>query len=135
MKTMSRFVSSLLCAGLLGFASAAIQPAVAQDLDLTGEWVFTVQSPNGSGTRQVTFFQEGEVLTGTIASSQAEGDLEGVLDGDQASFTVVITMSSGVFAIVYDATVTGDEMEGTVDFGDYGQGTFTGKRADPKRGT
>ena len=132
---MSRLVTSLLCAGFLGLAPATVQPAAAQDLDLTGEWVFTVQSPNGSGIRQVTFFQDGDVLTGTIASSQAEGDLEGVLDGDQATFTVVITMDSGVFAITYDATVTGDEMEGTVDFGDYGQGTFTGQRADPNRGT
>jgi len=128
---MSRLVPSLLCAGLLCFAPALAQPAVAQEIDLTGEWEFTVQSPNGTGTRDVTIVQEGDALSGTIASAQASGDFTGELDGDQVTFSVILTMESGQFVITYDATVVGGDLVGTIDFGDYGEGTFTGVRADP----
>lgn len=112
-------------------APVLAQTGAAQELDLSGEWVFTVQSPNGTGTREVTFDQEGDNLSGTIASSQAAGEFTGVVEGDQITFTVILTMESGLFPVTYDATVTGDEMEGTIDFGDYGQGTFTGRRSKP----
>jgi len=131
-KIMSRLVSSLLCAGLLGLTPALAAEAQAQEHDLTGDWEFTVQSPNGTGTRDVTFAQDGDVLLGTVASSQASGDFTGTVEGDQVTFAVNLVMNSGVFTVTYRATVTGeDEMEGTIDFGDYGQGTFTGRRSEP----
>jgi hypothetical protein len=126
---MPRFVASLLCAGLLLLSPALAQAGAAQELDVTGEWEFTVQSPNGAGTRQVTLVQQGDSISGSISSSRASGNFTGVLDGDQLSFTVILAMDSGPFAVTYQATVAGDEMEGTIDFGDYGQGTFTGRRS------
>jgi len=128
---MSRHISSLLFAGLLGLAPVLAQAGAAQEFDLSGDWVFTVQSPNGTGTREVTITQEGDVVTGTVSSSRAAGDFTGVVEGDQVTFTVLLTMDSGQFAVTYDAVIVDDEMEGTVDFGDYGAGTFTGQRADP----
>ena len=96
---------------------------------LSGEWVLTVTSPNGTGERQVTFVQEGNTLSGEISSSRAAGKLSGTVDDDAVTFVAVVQMDGGPFEITYSATVTGDEMEGTVDFGSYGSGTFTGRRA------
>ena len=118
----------LLLAGAL-FALPA--PTAAQDVDLTGEWVFTVESPNGTGTRQVTFEQNGTALTGTISSTRASGPLEGTVEGDRVTFVAVVAMDTGDFEITYDARIeNGLLVDGSVDFGDYGFGTFTGKRKE-----
>jgi hypothetical protein len=124
---------ALFSTGLLGFSLLA--PGVAaQEIDLTGSWDFAVQSPNGAGTRQVVLTQHGDSISGTISSSRASGDLVGVVEGDQMSFTVILMMESGPFPVSYAATVSGDGMVGTIDFGDYGAGTFTGKRSEPAAG-
>jgi len=117
----------LLTLGSLGFPHAA----AAQDLVLTGDWVLTVESPNGTGERQVTFVQEGTELSGEIASSRAAGPLSGTIEGDQVTFVAMVMMDSGPFEITYTGTVTGDEMEGAVAFGSYGSGSFKGHRVEP----
>lgn len=114
----------LLALGTLGLPVAA----TAQGLDLSGEWVLTVVSPNGTGERQVTFVQDGGALSGEISSSRAAGELTGTVDGDEVTFVAVVQMEGGAFDITYTATVTGDGMEGTVDFGSYGSGSFKGRR-------
>ena len=97
---------------------------------MSGTWVLTVESPNGTGQRDLTLVQDGNELSGEISSSRASGELSGTLEGNEVVFLAVVYMESGSFDITYTATVTGDEMKGTVDFGDYGSGTFTGKRID-----
>ncbi len=115
---------------------AVAAPATAQDpeppaADLTGAWVLTVESPNGTGTRDVEFAQDGNELTGTIASTMAVGDLAGTIEGAAVRFVAVVAMDTGDFQITYQATVKdGALVEGTVDFGDYGSGTFTGRRKE-----
>ncbi|MBT6376487.1 MAG: hypothetical protein HOJ74_17410, partial [Gemmatimonadales bacterium] len=111
---------------LIAFTLSAAQDASAQpapEFDLTGEWVFNVESPNGLGERQVTFVQEGNKLTGEISSSMASGDLEGTIEGDQVFFVASIFMDAGAFAVTYKATyLDGQLRNGTIDFGDYGGG-------------
>jgi hypothetical protein len=113
--------------GILGFPGGA----TAQDVDLTGDWVFTVDSPNGSGERQVTFVQEGNKLSGEIASSRAAGPLSGSIEGAEVAFVAMVMMESGPFEITYTGTVTGEGIEGKVEFGSYGSGTFKGRRVEP----
>jgi len=117
----------LLALGVLGSPSQA----TAQDVDLTGDWVLTVESPNGTGERQVTFIQDGTELSGEIASSRAAGPLSGTIEGAEVAFVAMVMMESGPFEITYTGTVTGDEMEGAVAFGSYGSGTFKGHRVEP----
>jgi hypothetical protein len=130
LRTCSRPVPTLLI--LLGALLAAGSPcdASAQAVDLTGAWLLTVESPNGTGSRDVTFVQDGESLSGQISSSRAAGLLVGTVDGHDVTFVATVEMDSGAFDITYRATVTGDEMEGSVDFGSYGGGTFTGRRVE-----
>lgn len=102
----------------------------AQGIDLSGSWVLTVESPNGTGERHVTFVQDGDAVSGEISSSRAAGLLIGTVDGDEVTFVATVLMDSGAFDITYRAMVTGDEMTGTVDFGSYGRGTFTGRKVE-----
>lgn len=134
MNAAPRSTRSLLVAVVAALAAAS--PSTAQDpeapaADLTGEWVLTVESPNGTGTRDVAFAQDGNALTGTIASTMAVGDLTGTVEGDRVRFTAVVAMDTGDFEIVYQATIAdGALVDGTVDFGTYGSGTFTGRRKE-----
>ena len=125
-----RHAASLSMA-LMVLAVSGAQDLQAQDFDLTGEWVFNTMSPNGAGTRDVTFVQDGNTLTGEIASSMAAGDLEGTIDGNTITFVAVVYMESGAFEITYQATYEdGELVDGSIDFGDYGSGTFTGHRKE-----
>ena len=106
-------------------------PASAQDFDLTGEWVLTVESPNGTGTREMTLEQEGNKLTGTIASSMAVGEITGMVEENKISFVALVAMDAGMFEVAYECTFEDGEMVGgTVNFGEYGSGTFTGVRKE-----
>ncbi len=100
----------------------------AQELSLTGEWEFTVESPNGTGTRQVNLIQRGDSLSGTITSSRASGPISGWIKADTVTILAELAMESGPFTVVYEGTVRGDTMMGIVDLGNYGAGTFTGRR-------
>lgn len=119
-----------LAVALLGpDLAAAQQEGPKPAFDLTGAWVLNVNSPNGAGTRDVTFVQNGNVLTGEIASSMAAGPLTGTIEGALVTFVAEVFMESGAFEITYSATwVDGELKDGKVDYGDYGAGTFTGHR-------
>ena len=123
----------LLAVTVLGAGEAAAQgePGPKPAFDLTGEWILDVMSPNGAGTRDVTFTQDGNKLTGEIASSMAAGPLTGTIEGNVVTFVAAVYMESGAFEITYRASwVDGELKEGTVDFGSYGSGTFTGHRKE-----
>lgn len=131
----ARTLAGVAAAFALTLALSA--PAAAQDdpappaADLTGEWVLTVALTNGAGSRAVEFVQDGNELTGTIASSMASGDLNGTIVGDQVSFSVVLAMETTLFEVSYQATwKDGLLVDGTVDLGSYGSGTFTGERVE-----
>lgn len=124
MTTTFRRMLATLCALPLLFAASL----AAQETSMTGKWIFTVESPNGTGTRQVTLVQEGDSLSGTISSSRASGDITGWIEGSTVTIRTELMMESGPFTVYYTATRTGETLSGDVDFGDYGVGTFTGRR-------
>ena len=46
------------------------------------------------------------------------------------TLNALLMMATGPFEVVYEAEFTETTMTGTVDFGSYGSGTFTGRKAD-----
>ena len=102
--------------------------AAQETVDISGAWTLAVESPNGSGTRDVVFVQDGTTLTGSISSTRASGLFTGTVKENEITFVATVQMNSGPFIITYVATVSGDSMGGIVDFGSYGGGTFTGQR-------
>ena len=128
----SRGIGALLVAAV--FAAFGAAPATAQEeIDLTGEWILSVDGPNGAGTREVTFEQRGDSIFGTISSSMASGPLEGEIDQTTGAvvFVAIVAMGTGDFEILYSCVwQDGELVQGDVDFGDYGSGTFTGARKE-----
>lgn len=129
---MERVMKQGLVLGTLVVAMFAfVIPATAADnAKVAGEWKFTVESPNGTGTPTVTFKQDGETLTGTYKGRLGELPLNGTIKGNDIKFSVKASIQGQDLQIDYAGEVSGDSMKGKVNFGGMAEGTFTGKRAD-----
>ena len=104
----------------------------AQDakIDVTGKWVFTVETSAGSGTPTVTLRQDGEKLTGHYSSMQlGEADLTGSVKGKEIAFTFTANVLDMQIPVSYTGTIEGkDALKGKIEITGLGDGTFTGKR-------
>jgi hypothetical protein len=111
---------------LLVVSTAAAQ----QKLNLTGKWVFEVQTDAGTGTPTVTFKQDGEKVSGHYSSQTlGEADFTGTLKGQALTFNFQADLQGQAVPVTYTATVdSGSTMKGTIDIGGAATGTFTGKK-------
>ena len=111
-------------AATFAFATAGAQRIAT---DLTGSWLFSVVTENGTGTPIVVLRQTGDSLSGTYESSRM-GKLEfkGLVKDKGFEFTIVT--EGGANLIFTGEIVDADHVKGDVDFGGMGGATFTGER-------
>jgi len=116
--------------GILGLVATLAMPAAAQGVNVTGKWVFDVQTGGGSGQPTVTFKQDGEKLTGHYSSQTlGEADFTGSVKGTAIQFTFNAEAQGQQIDVAYSGTVDGNTMKGTVNMaGGQLTGTFTGKK-------
>ena len=110
------------------FIFAAVLTVAAQAKNVTGNWKLTIETPNGPGTPSLVLKQEGEKLTGTYKGRFGESPLEGTIKGNEIKFTVKVNAQGNELEIEYAGTVEGDTMKGKGKFGEFGEGTFSGKK-------
>jgi hypothetical protein len=117
----------LCCVFVMGAALAIAQDA---KVNITGKWVFDVQTDAGTGTPTITFKQEGEKVTGHYSSAAlGEADLTGTLKGQDLRFTFTADLAGTSVPVTYTAQVeSNNSMKGSIDIGGGATGTFTGKR-------
>ena len=108
--------------------SAPTPPPAAKGTDVTGTWELMVESPMGTRPSDAVFTQSGETLGGKMVSPRGETPLTGTLKGDAIAFGINVNVQGQSLQIDYTGTVTGDTMSGTVVFGSFGDGKWTGKR-------
>jgi hypothetical protein len=115
----------MICA----LATAFAQAGQAKN-DITGTWVFEVQTDAGTGTPTVTFKQDGEKLTGHYSSATlGEADLTGTVKGNEVNFNFMADLQGNAVPVTYKATIESPTaMKGTIDIGGLAGGTFTGKK-------
>lgn len=115
-------------------APAATTPDAKQDstpavLDVSGTWMLEVNTPAGTGTPTLVLKQQGEKLTGSYTSNQfGEAAVTGSLKGNAISFAFDLNIEGNAVTVVYTGTVEKDTMSGSLKFGEYADGTFTGKK-------
>jgi hypothetical protein len=111
-------------------ALIAVSAAAQQKLNITGKWVFEVQTDAGTGTPTVTFKQDGDKITGHYSSmTLGEADLTGTLKGQALTFNFNADLQGQAVPVTYTATVDSNTtMKGTIDIGGQATGTFTGKK-------
>jgi hypothetical protein len=103
-------------------------PPAAKVTDVTGTWELNVESPMGSRASDAIFTQSGETLAGKMVSPRGEVPLKGSMAGDAIKFGINVNVQGQDLQIDYSGTVTGDTMSGTVVFGSFGDGKWTGKK-------
>ena len=93
--------------------------------DISGAWVFQVETSAGSGSPTFNFKQEGEKLTGDYKGAFGEAPLTGTVKGGKIDFEIKGQQGT----LTYTGTIEKDgTMKGTVQLGEVGSGTWTGKR-------
>lgn len=117
--------ASILIASLVLLTSVVAQ----SDVNVTGEWAFTVETPQGSGTPSFTFKQDGEKLTGNYKGQFGEAPVTGTVKGGEIKFTIKISAQGQELTITYSGKIESkDSMKGTAVLGELGEATWTAKR-------
>lgn len=103
-------------------------PPVEHVPSVSGTWVLTIESPVGRRDSETVFIQEGAKLSGRMLSSHGEVPLTGTLNGDAIEFGIDLKVQGRDLRIDYSGSVSGETMSGTVRFGAFADGTWTGRR-------
>jgi hypothetical protein len=111
-----------------GSPAPAAPAATGSKVDVSGAWVFQVETQAGTGSPNFTFKQEGEKLTGQYKGMLGEATLTGTVKGNAITFSFKVNVQGNDATVTYTGTVEKDSMKGTATLGDLGSGTFTGKR-------
>ncbi len=91
---------------------------LAEEVNVSGAWKMTLQTPRGERESEVTFLQEGEKLT--VTSKDREGNdvkSEGTVKGRDIAWTMKRQTPRGEFVITYTGKVEAQTMKGTASFG------------------
>ncbi len=112
----------------VGFVCLMAIPLPGFQSDVTGNWDLTVQTQQGTATPSLALQQSGEQLSGTYHGRMGDSKVEGTVRGKDIQFTVTLRFRDQDHVISYAGTVDTDTMKGTVQFGDRGSGTWSGKR-------
>lgn len=116
------FVAAAAACALVGTV------AIAADVDVTGEWTMSVETPAGSGSPHFSLKQEGANVTGSYKGQLGEAAVTGTVSGAEVTLKYTVEGQGQAMTVVYSGTVDGDTMNGKVSLGDFGDGTFTGKK-------
>ena len=98
-------------------------------MSAAGTWNTTMNTPMGAQQGTLTLEVDGSTLTGKLSGPQGDIDLEdGTIDGNDLSWKANIT-SPMAMTLEFSATVEGDDINGTVKLGAFGDASFSGTRA------
>jgi len=115
----------LVCFATL-FVSLFTVSGIAQDDSVSGNWQMSVELTIGSGEPTFVFEQEGELISGTYQGTFGSAEVVGRIDGDQIDFSFEVQGTTAT----YTGTINGATMEGSCDYGDLGEGTWSGHKID-----
>ena len=98
-------------------------------VNVTGKWLFNVETGAGSGTPTMTFTQDGEKLTGKYNGQFGDADLTGTVKGQDIAFSFNVDAQGTALTFKYTGTIENkDALKGKVEIAGLGEGTFTAKR-------
>ena len=126
---MRTAIRSFAIAAVAMLAAASASAGQASKVDLTGKWMFNVETAAGSGTPTITLKQDGEKLTGHYSGQLGEADLTGTVKGQNVSFNFTVDAQGNNLVCTYTGTVEGkDALKGKVNIAGLADGTFTAKK-------
>jgi L-seryl-tRNA(Ser) seleniumtransferase len=108
---------------------------VAPGADVSGQWDVRVEYVASASTHTLYLRQVGSRIEGTHQGDFVSRDLSGTIDGDRVQLASSYTERHGdSLSFRFTGTVTGAEMAGTLDMGEYLAAKWSAKRHDFRRG-
>jgi hypothetical protein len=102
---------------------------IALAADISGKWVFQVETSAGTGSPTFVIEQKGEEITGSYSGALGEAKIRGTVKGDQVAIEFEVEGGGQSAKVEYKGTIENDKkMKGTVKLGSFGEGTWTGAR-------
>jgi hypothetical protein len=102
---------------------------LSQEIDVSGDWELTMETPRGKMTQKMHIEQEGEKVIVTMEGMGGEESTgEGTLQGSKITWSIIRSTPRGDFTITYAGAVEGDTRSGTAQRGDRGSMEWTAKR-------
>lgn len=127
MKSRIRVIA-ILCSLVIAPLTYEVDAHGEEALDISGSWLFQVDTDLGSGSPTITFKQEGENLTGEYDGTFGKLPLSGTIKDHQINFSFITKATGQDETIVYSGSVEQNTMKGDIQLGGAGSGTFLGKR-------
>lgn len=126
MKHKTSALAALALLTAMSVAAAAQQ--TGGGADVTGVWIFEVETSAGSGSPTFTFKQEGDILTGKYDGTFGAADVKGAVKGQAIKFSFTVNAQGADVTMSYEGVVEGATMKGKMEAGDVASGTWTAKR-------
>ena len=98
-------------------------------IDLTGEWTAEIEYAVGRSSHTLYLRQRGNDVTGAHQGDFVTRDLSGRLEGDVVRLRSTYSEEHGdALTFTFSGTVTGDQISGSLDMGEYLGATWTATR-------
>ena len=95
-----------------------------------GTWKITLNTPMGARDSGLELASAGASLSGKLSSDMGTQEFaNGKIDGDNLEWTVSMSGPMGAMDLAFKGAVDGDKISGSVQFGSFGGGSFSGSRA------
>ena len=108
-------------------ATATMSTAAAAQ-SIAGSWDASMSTPGGVRKFTIEFQVSGDTLTGTVHRAAGDVPLRGTIKGNLVKFSYTINYNGNDLTLTMTATVDGDTMKGTVDFGGAAEDEFSATR-------
>jgi hypothetical protein len=94
-----------------GGAAPATSTGTGDKIDVSGTWVFQVETSAGSGSPTFTFTQQGEKLSGQYKGVFGEAPLTGTVQSNTITFSFKVNVQGTEGTVTYFGTVAKDSMK------------------------
>ena len=119
--------------GVLAAVVLALSPTMAlAQSGPAGSWDLSMTTPQGATTVGLTLSLTGDKVSGEMSSPLGAVPVAGTATASDVKVTADVNIQGMALTFTIDGKVAGDNMDGTVKIGDFGEFPFTGKRAAAK---
>ena len=95
-------------------------------MDVSGTWEITVSTVMGDQSGTLTLEQSGADLTGEFEGDMGSVALEhGEVSGQNIEFVLLLPVTDPPMELIFEGTVSGNKMTGTIDLGEMGTADWT----------
>lgn len=96
---------------------------------IDGTWNLSMTTPMGTREVPLLLASSGDGLTGEFQAPQGNSPVSGTVSGKTLTFTTMFNGAMGRMELTFNGEHDGDGIAGTVQFGMFGSGPFSAKRA------